>query len=87
MVEAFSGLEGLNVFEGAANYLLVRLECGLTAAELQNKLLQEFILIRDCSDFEGLNDRFFRVAVMKRTQNRKLLHAIAGALRGLRLGN
>jgi len=81
LAASLSGLKGLHVFESAANYLLVRLDSGLTATELQVRLLQELILIRDCSDFEGLDNHFFRVAVKKRAQNRKLLQAIAGALK------
>jgi len=78
---SLSRLNGVTVFEGAANYLLVRLDNSLTAAGLQDKLLEELILIRDCSDFEGLDNRFFRIAVKERAQNKKLLQAIAGALK------
>lgn len=73
-------MKGIKVFEGSANYLLLRLDNGLTAAGLQEQLLAELILIRDCSDFEGLDNRFFRVAVKGRSQNKELLHAITGAL-------
>jgi threonine-phosphate decarboxylase len=78
--DSLSKLSGITVFDSAANYLLLRLDCGWTAAELQERLLAELILIRDCSDFEGLDNRFFRVAVKGRAQNKKLLQAIAGAL-------
>lgn len=81
LAASLSRLKELKVFESAANYLLIRLESGLPAAALQERLLEELILIRDCSDFEGLDNRFFRVAVKKRAQNKKLLQAIAGALR------
>jgi len=78
---SLSRLKELKVFESAANYLLVRLKSGLTAAELQENLLKELILIRDCSDFKGLDNRFFRVAVKKKTHNKKLLQSITGALK------
>jgi len=81
LAASLSRLRGLTVFESAANYLLIRLDFCLTAAALQERLRKELILIRDCSDFEGLDNRFFRVAVKKRAQNKKLLQAIAGALR------
>lgn len=80
---SLSKLNGVTVFEGAANYLLVRLDNGLTAAGLQEKLLEKLILIRDCSDFEGLDNRFFRVAVKGRAQNKKLLQTIAEALKAV----
>jgi threonine-phosphate decarboxylase len=80
LANSLSKLSGVTVFEGSANYLMVRLNNGLTAAWLQEKLLEELILTRDCSDFEGLDNRFFRVAVKGRAQNKKLLQAIAGAV-------
>ena len=81
LAASLSKLTGITVFEGAGNYLLIRLDNGLTSAELQEKLIAEMILIRDCSDFEGLDNRFFRVAVKGRTHNKKLLQSVAGALR------
>jgi threonine-phosphate decarboxylase len=80
LADSLARLKGLTVYDGAANYLLVRLDNGLTAAGLQEQLLKELILIRDCSDFDGLDERFFRVAVKGRADNKKLLQAIAGAV-------
>lgn len=72
-------LPGLAVFAGAANYLLLQLTNGMTAAALQEKLLAERILIRDCSNFTGLDGRFFRVAVRTGTENDRLLRALERA--------
>lgn len=82
LADSFSKLKGVKVFESAANFLLIRLDSGLTATELQEKLLEELILIRDCSNFEGLDNRFFRVAVKGETENKKLLLSVAGILTG-----
>jgi threonine-phosphate decarboxylase len=60
----------------AANYLLVRSEKRYNAGELRKELLEQRILIRDCSNFEGLDNRFFRVAVRRRDENKKLLEAL-----------
>ncbi|NVO00404.1 MAG: threonine-phosphate decarboxylase [Geobacteraceae bacterium] len=81
LTDAFAKMSGLTVFECSANYLLVRLDNGMTADRLQNELLKELILIRNCSNFEGLDNRFFRVAVKGKAENKKLLQAIAGALK------
>ena len=81
LAAAFSAISGLEVFDSAANYLLIRLKTGLTAAELQDRLLKELILIRDCGNFEGLDNRFFRVAVKGEADNKKLLQAIAEVLK------
>jgi threonine-phosphate decarboxylase len=69
-------LPGLTVFAGAANYLLLRITSGMTAAALQEKLLAERLLIRDCSNFIGLDGHFFRVAVRSGEENERLLQAL-----------
>ena len=43
---------------------------------LYEKLLEEKILIRDCSDYEGLGRGCYRIAVKKHRQNRRLIRAI-----------
>jgi len=75
-------LPGLQVFAAAANYLLVEIRSGMTAAALQQQLLAQRILIRDCSNFTGLDERFFRVAVRSEAENDRLLQALAAALGG-----
>jgi len=69
-------LPGLTLFPGAANYLLLQIKCGMTAAALQEKLLAERLLIRDCSNFIGLDGRFSRVAVRTGEENERLLQAL-----------
>ncbi|MBT1075299.1 threonine-phosphate decarboxylase CobD [Geobacter grbiciae] len=69
-------LPGLAVYPSAANYLLVRIDAGPTAPELATRLLAERVLIRDCSSFRGLSERFFRVAVRGTEENRRLLELL-----------
>jgi threonine-phosphate decarboxylase len=70
----------LTVFPGVANYLLLRIMGDLTAAVLQEKLLAERILIRDCGNFMGLDGSFFRVAVRTTEENDRLLAALTRVL-------
>ena len=71
--------EALSPMAGSANFLLVK--CEVSVMELQKRLLQQHrIYIRDCMSFEGLGDRFFRVAVKTRADNQRLLSAIAAVL-------
>lgn len=72
-------LPGVQLFPGAANYLLLRLENG-TAAELQERLLAQCLLIRDCGNFIGLDDRYCRIAVRTAAENDRLLAALATTL-------
>ena len=43
---------------------------------LFKKMLARGILIRDCCDFEGLGEGFYRVAVKGHRENRRLIKAI-----------
>ena len=67
-------LHHLTVFKSSANFLLVKIAdaAKLNATELAQKLRGKSILIRSCEDFQGLTDRYFRVAVKKKTENKKL---------------
>lgn len=59
---------GYKVFPAAANYILFRGKTGL--AELCR---DRGILIRDCSNFEGLCEGYYRIAVKKHEDNQKLI--------------
>lgn len=70
------GISGLDPLLGCANFLLVR--CEKSAIALQAALLERYqIYIRDCASFEGLGDRYFRVAVKTQDENARLVAAIA----------
>jgi adenosylcobyric acid synthase len=78
---AFQALPGLTVYPGAANFLLLRSDRGnLNAAEIARRLLTDGIAIRDCSNFTGLDGRFFRIAVRTETENDRLLSALRKVL-------
>lgn len=68
------GIRWLKVYPSEANFFLCEIKTpNLTSTRLKEALEQKGILIRDCSNFEGLNNKFFRVAVKKPRENRKLV--------------
>jgi threonine-phosphate decarboxylase len=70
-------LEGLRPFASDANFLLVRIEqAGADARALRTFLLQRRMLIRVCDSF-GLGVSYFRVAIRRRQENRRLVTALA----------
>lgn len=72
-----SKFNGLKVLHPDANFILARITGnGLTAAKLKEKLLDYGILIRDCSSFRGLDERYVRFAVNSRSDNLLLLRAL-----------
>lgn len=76
--DLFSGLKSISslaVFKSNVNYLLLKLQASarINALELYEKLLEKGLMIRTCEDFEGLDEMFFRVAVKKKNENKKLV--------------
>ncbi len=76
LYEQLQAIPGLQPFEGAANYLLVKTDT--SATQLQEKLLTQYqIVIRDCISFPELGDRYFRIAVRLPEENDRLVKAIS----------
>jgi L-threonine-O-3-phosphate decarboxylase len=67
----------LKVYPSETNFVLNEIIDGdLTSAQLAEELAKRGFLIRDCEDFDGLNNRFFRVTVRRPEENRKLVEQI-----------
>jgi L-threonine-O-3-phosphate decarboxylase len=65
------------VYPPDANFFFIDIRrSGLTATELANKLLQQGILIRDCTSFRGLDQYYIRVAVKTHYENERLIEAL-----------
>jgi len=60
---------GLTIFPGQATFMLFRLH-GKIAADLVAHMLEHRLLFRDCSNFEGLSEQFFRVSLKQPAENR-----------------
>jgi histidinol-phosphate/aromatic aminotransferase/cobyric acid decarboxylase-like protein len=64
MATALAELPGVQVFPGSGNFILARLQARITVAELHQLLLYRHrIMIRNCSDFEGLTAAYFRISL------------------------
>ncbi|MCK5172977.1 MAG: cobyric acid synthase [Planctomycetes bacterium] len=78
LYEELSGVRGLYVYPGRANFLLVKITgLEMSARVLAERLLEkDAIAIRVCDNFDGLGDSYFRVAVKTRDDNSRLVGAI-----------
>ena len=63
---------GFQVYDSRANYIFFRGPAGLV-----EYALKKHVLIRDCSNYRGLTEGYYRVAVKTHEENRKLLEALA----------
>ncbi len=62
---------GIKIYPSDTNYILIRCD-----KDLYGELLKQAVLIRDCSNFEGLDHGFYRVAVKDHESNERLIKAI-----------
>ena len=60
---------GAKVFPSKANFILFQ----WTKDDLYQRFLEQGILIRDCSDYEGLSKGYYRIAVKKHEENEELI--------------
>ena len=67
---------GIKIYPGEANFLLLYSE-----VDLYGRLLKKGILVRDCSNYQGLRKGFIRIAIRKPEENDKLLSAIREVLK------
>ena len=67
----------LRVWPGVANFLLLELQDGRRAVD---DLRVHGIAVRPCSSFPGLDDRHVRIAVRTRSDNQRLVAALAEIL-------
>jgi threonine-phosphate decarboxylase len=83
MAERLRDIKGVKIYPASANFILCELEKApvRNACELTRRLLREGIYIRDCANFRGLSDKFFRVAVRRREDNDRLIRSIEKAFR------
>lgn len=69
-------LDSLEVIPSSITFFLVRLKKGI-AADLKTYLLEQYgILIRDASNFRGLDETYFRLSTQTPAENEVLLQAI-----------
>lgn len=71
-----SQIKGIRVVRSSCNFFLCEMEF-LPAAYCKRILAEQYgILIRDASNFRGLDESFFRIAAQSRDENIKLIKAL-----------
>lgn len=77
MLEMLRAIPWLKVYPSETNFLLIEIiQANLTSTQLREELAKRGFLIRDCKDFDGLNNKFFRVTIRRPEENRKLIEEI-----------
>lgn len=82
LFKKLSNFPKLNVYPSDANFFLINIEkTGLKASDMKKKMLEKGILIRDCSNFKGLDENYIRVCVRTRDENEKLVDLMENLIR------
>lgn len=76
LVQYLLSIGGMEIWPSDTHYMLVQLRMGKAAALKEYLATEQGILIRDASNFEGLNEHFFRIATQTPEENDKLVESI-----------
>jgi threonine-phosphate decarboxylase len=77
MFETLNFINAIEVFPSAANFLLFRIRDNSEPIGLYQYLLSQSLLIRNCGNFKGLDESFFRISLKTRQENQKLADSIS----------
>ncbi len=80
MFKALNAIREIEVFSSDANFLLFRLRDYSPPLDraLYQYLISRSLLLRNCGNFCGLDDSFFRISLRERCENQKLVDSISG---------
>lgn len=80
MINEINKIDGIKAFNSDANFILVRFENRNVLDVKENLLKRAGLLIRDASNFIGLDSSFARVAIKNHEQNTVFVDAIRSVL-------
>lgn len=80
--KALKAVGGLDVWDTQTHFMLVQLRMGKASALKEYLAREHGILIRDASNFAGLDERFFRIATQTPEENDRLVAAIEEFMAG-----
>lgn len=74
---ALSSRKTIKVFKPTANFVLIKLlKEDLTASQVFEYCIKKGYMIRDCTDYEGLGEKYIRFCFMKPEQNDNIVNTI-----------
>lgn len=76
MAEAFADTTGIKLFPSTTSFMLGKLSKNMTAESVCAALSRDRILIRNCSNFAGLSDKFFRISLKTSEINQMLVEKL-----------
>jgi threonine-phosphate decarboxylase len=81
MYEGLEQIKGIKPYVTETNFILVKLINDMRVEEFRGKMISLGVLVRDASNFNYLDDRYFRLAIKDRENNKKVLRCVEDAIR------
>lgn len=80
LADAIRDIKGIKPLPASANYFLIDVAgTGTTSGEFSERMLENHVIVRDCSSFSMLGDTYLRLAVRTREENERLVEALRKA--------
>jgi threonine-phosphate decarboxylase len=76
MTESLVSMPGLDAFESATSFVLCRVSGNINAGQVCECLARKRILVRNCANFHGLDDTYFRISLKLAEDNRRVVVAL-----------
>lgn len=76
----YAGHPHIHWYRSCTSFMLARLKGGHRAPQVCAELARHLILIRDCSNFMGLTDRYIRVSLKSTAENQRFVERLADLL-------
>ena len=81
MITDLSAIDSIKVYPGSVNFFLCKLMRKFKSAyELQQALWPYKIILRQCGNYAGLDESYFRIAVKIKEENLRLVNALRKVL-------
>jgi threonine-phosphate decarboxylase len=65
LAERLRGIDALRLFPSMTSFVLIKIEEGFDAPQVCANLARNRILVRNCSNFKGLSNQFFRISLKR----------------------
>lgn len=78
--QGLNPIKGVAYFPSCTSFILMRLTNGWTAAEVWEAMAEARFLIRDCSNFDGLSDRYIRISLNEQAVNQRAIELLGSIL-------
>ena len=77
LLNELSEFNNLKIYNSQGNFILCEIKSKtITAKQVRENLIPKRIIIRDCSSFDGLDEYFFRICILKPNENRLLIESL-----------